>query len=164
MSYVQKILQPGEVVLDKTRLHWFIYLPSITTIMLALVVLAAGTIITPNFSVEVQLTAALLGLIGLWIFIVAWIRRSTTELAVTDRRIIHKTGILSRQSQEMNREKVESVDVQQSLAGRIFGYGTVLVRGVGSSWEPFSHIADPLSFRSSITAAPAGNRTETPTN
>ena len=99
MSYVQKILQPGEIVLDRTRLHWFIYLPSITTIILALVVLAAGTIITPNFSLYTQLTAALLGLIGLWIFFMAWIRRSTTELAVTDRRFIHKTGILSRQSQ-----------------------------------------------------------------
>jgi len=76
----------------------------------------------------------------------------STELAVTDRRVIHKTGFLRRSTQEMEREKVESVDVEQSLAGRIFGYGTILVRGVGTSWEPFANIADPLTFRSSITA------------
>ena len=106
MSYVQKILQPGEVVLDRTRLHWLIYLPATTTITRALTVLAVGAIITPNFGLYAQLTAAVLILIGLWIFFMAWIKRSTTELAVTDRRIIHKTGILSRHSQEMNREKV----------------------------------------------------------
>jgi uncharacterized membrane protein YdbT with pleckstrin-like domain len=160
MSYIQKILQPGEIVLNQTRLHWFIYLPAIMTIILALLILAVGTVIAPDFNLDVQLTAALLGLIGLWVFFVAWIRRSSTELAVTNRRIIHKTGILSRRSQEMNREKVESVDVLQSLTGRIFGYGTILVRGVGSSWEPFSHIADPLSFRNSITAAPMENSRE----
>ena len=152
MSYVDKILQPGETVLSKTRLHWFIYLRSIITIVLAIVVLGAGAFAAPDIRPYVQIAAAVLGLIGLWRLFTAWIRRSSTELAVTNRRVIHKTGFFSRSTQEMNREKVESVEVQQPLTGRIFNYGTIIVRGVGSTWEPFAHIADPLSFRSSITA------------
>lgn len=153
MRYVDKVLQPGETVLAWTRLHWVIYLGSMVTLVLALAVFGASGFVASDIRPYVQLAAAALGVIALWRFLIAWIRRATTELAVTNRRVIHKTGFLSRSTQEMNRDKVESVEVQQSLPGRIFGYGTVLVRGIGSSWEPFANIADPLTFRSKITAA-----------
>ena len=52
----------------------------------------------------------------------------------------------------MNRDKIENVDVDQSLLGRIFGDGTVVVRGTGGSLEPIRMISDPLTFRSHITA------------
>ena len=81
------------------------------------------------------------------------IRRATTELAVTDHRVIFKRGLVSRYTIEMARSKVESVDVQQSIGGRIFNYGTILVRGTGGSLEPFPNIEDPLRLRSAITAA-----------
>jgi uncharacterized membrane protein YdbT with pleckstrin-like domain len=154
MSYVDKVLQPGEVVLGRTRIHWFIYLRSLFLLLLALVIYVAHASVAPEYQLYVSFGAAALGLIGLFYFLGAWTKRATTELAVTDRRVIHKTGFFSRETQEMNREKVESVDVEQSLAGRLFGYGTVLVRGTGSSWEPFANIANPLDFRSHITAAP----------
>jgi uncharacterized membrane protein YdbT with pleckstrin-like domain len=153
MSYVSKVLQPGEVVLGETRLHWFIYLRPLVLILLAAGIVVAGDAVTPDNRPFFWIAAGVLGAIGLLHLFSAWIRRMSTELAVTDRRVIHKTGFFSRQTQEMNREKVESVDVQQSFAGRIFGYGTVLVRGIGSTWEPFANIADPLTFRSNITAA-----------
>jgi uncharacterized membrane protein YdbT with pleckstrin-like domain len=153
MSYIDNILQPGEVVLIRTRLHWFIYLRPIAIIVVALAVLAAGAFVAPNIRLFAQVAGLVLGVVGLGRFFVAWLRRHSTELAVTDRRVMHKTGFFSRSTQEMNREKVESVDVEQSLPGRLFGYGTVLVRGVGSTWEPFAHIAAPLAFRSHITAA-----------
>ena len=153
MSYVDKVLQPGETVLARTRLHWFIYLRPIVTFVAALAALVGSGFVAVEFQLYAEYAAAALGVLAVWFFLLAWIRRATTELAVTDRRVIHKTGFFSRSTQEMNREKVESVDVRQSLPGRIFGYGTVLVRGVSSSWEPFSHIADPLAFRSQITAA-----------
>ena len=153
MSYVQKVLQPGEVVLGQTRLHWFIYLRPLVVMLIALGVYVASDAMTPDLQPFFWIGAAGLGVFGLLHLFSAWIRRASTELAVTDRRVIHKTGFFSRQTQEMNREKVESVDVHQSFAGRIFGYGTVSVRGIGSTWEPFANIADPLTFRSNITAA-----------
>src|SRR4029077_10055333 len=66
--------------------------------------------------------------------------------------VIYKTGIFQRHSMEMNRSKVETVGVDQSILGRILGYGTVMVRGTGGSFEPIRFIGDPLSFRSHITA------------
>jgi uncharacterized membrane protein YdbT with pleckstrin-like domain len=83
----------------------------------------------------------------------AFIRRASTELAVTDQRVIYKTGLLARHTLEMNRGKVESVAVDQTLLGRLFGYGTVIVRGTGSTLEPIRNISDPLTFRSYITTS-----------
>ena len=68
--------------------------------------------------------------------------------------MILKRGVIARHTIEMNRSKVESVDVDQSVLGRIFDYGTVLVRGTGGSLEPMQSINDPLRFRSHITADP----------
>jgi uncharacterized membrane protein YdbT with pleckstrin-like domain len=86
--------------------------------------------------------------------IAAAIRRVTTELAVTDQRVIFKRGIFARYTIEMNRSKVESVDVDQTILGRLLGYGTLMVRGTGGSLEPMEGISDPLSFRTHITAEP----------
>jgi uncharacterized membrane protein YdbT with pleckstrin-like domain len=85
-------------------------------------------------------------------FLSAWFRRWTTEIAVTDRRVIIKHGFIRRATMEMNLQKIESVDVDQSLIGRIFDYGTVTIRGVGSSYEPLRPIDAPLKLRSTVTA------------
>ena len=79
-----------------------------------------------------------------------------TELAVTDQRVIYKTGLLARHTLEMNRARVESVTVDQTVLGRVFGYGTVTVRGVGSALEPIREINDPLTFRSHLTHRVSG--------
>jgi uncharacterized membrane protein YdbT with pleckstrin-like domain len=82
----------------------------------------------------------------------AFIRRATTELAITDRRVVYKVGLISRHTIEMNRRQVESVDVDQSLFGRMIGYGTIIIRGTGGSLEPMRQIDSPLTFRNYITA------------
>ncbi len=99
-----------------------------------------------------KLVAAILGLLALVRGLDAAIRRSTTELAVTDRRVIYKTGIFQRHSMEMNRSKVEPDGDNQKILGRILGYGTVGVRGTGGSFEPIPFIGEPLDFRSHNTA------------
>ena len=75
-----------------------------------------------------------------------------TELAVTDRRVIFKTGFVRRRTVEMNMDKVETVDVDQSILGRILGYGTIHVLGTGSGIEHLRQVAHPLELRSAITA------------
>ena len=86
-----------------------------------------------------------------WLFH-AWFRRWTTEIAVTDRRIIYKRGFIRRRTIEMHLDKVESVDVNQSILGRILNYGDVTILGVGEGKETIATIASPLAFRSYITA------------
>ena len=86
------------------------------------------------------------------VIIAAVIRRSTTELVLTNRRIITKRGLVSRNTVEMNLAKVESLQVNQGLMGRMFNYGDVSVVGTGSSLEPMRGISDPLELRKKLGA------------
>jgi uncharacterized membrane protein YdbT with pleckstrin-like domain len=76
----------------------------------------------------------------------------TTEFAVTDRRIIAKTGLVRQRSLELMLSKVESIGVSQPLMGRLMNYGTVVVVGTGGTKEPFSFVADPMALRQRINA------------
>ncbi len=75
------------------------------------------------------------------------IQQKTSEFVITNKRVIMKTGFISRKTFEMNLQKIESVNVDQSLFGRFLGYGTVTVIGTGGSRESFSDISEPLIFR-----------------
>jgi uncharacterized membrane protein YdbT with pleckstrin-like domain len=153
MKYVEQVLQPGEKLIYATSLHWLVYLRAILLLIVAgACLIGASMIPEPSVKLGLTIVAAIFGLIALLSGLGAFIRRSTTELAVTDRRVIYKTGIFQRHSMEMNTSKVETVGVNQSILGRILGYGTVMVRGTGGSFEPIPFIGDPLTFRSHITA------------
>ena len=153
MKYVEQVLQPGETVVYATSLHWLVYLRAITLLIIALLcVMFAGSFNNHVVALALQIIAALFGVLGILSALGALIRRATTELAVTDRRVIFKTGVFQRHSMEINRSKVETVGVDQSILGRLLGYGTVIVRGTGGSFEPIAYIGDPLTFRSHITA------------
>jgi uncharacterized membrane protein YdbT with pleckstrin-like domain len=89
-------------------------------------------------------------LIGGIILGIAVIRRNATEMAVTNKRIIIKVGFLTKRTLELFLAKVESVGVEQTLLGRMLGFGSISVRGTGGTNEPFSHVADPLEFRRQV--------------
>jgi uncharacterized membrane protein YdbT with pleckstrin-like domain len=80
----------------------------------------------------------------------AWLRRLATEVAVTDRRVIYKTGLIQRHTIEINIDKIESADVDQSILGRIFGFGSITIRGTGEGVEPLRNIAQPLQLRNAV--------------
>src|SRR5829696_8589656 len=87
---------------------------------------------------------------GVLLFIPAWLKRFGTEIAVTDHRVIYKTGLVQRDTTEINMAKIESVDVSQSILGRVFGFGTLTIRGTGETIEALRNIASPLQFRNAI--------------
>ena len=152
MKDVERVLQPGETLVYLTSLHWLVYLRAIELLILAVASLIGSAFVSDDYALALQALAALLGLLALIAGLHALIRRVSTELAVTDRRVIYKAGVLRRHTMEMNRSKVETVGVDQSILGRILGYGTVIVRGTGGSFEPIPFIGEPLTFRSHITA------------
>jgi uncharacterized membrane protein YdbT with pleckstrin-like domain len=153
MKYVEQVLQPGESLVYATTLHWLVYLRSLVFFVLAIVCLIfAGKVDPGGIDTALKIAAALLCVLGIVSALGALIRRATTELAVTDRRVIFKTGIFQRHTVEMNLSKVETVGVNQSILGRLLGYGTVIVRGTGGSFEPIPFIGEPLTFRNHITA------------
>jgi uncharacterized membrane protein YdbT with pleckstrin-like domain len=151
MSYVMKVLQPGESVVYSARLHWFVYLPAVVPLVIA-AALAAGALELPRWRAAFEIGAGVFLLFAATTGFRAFVRRATTELSITSHRVIYKAGLFSRHTIEMSLGKVESVDVDQSILGRIFGYGTVVVRGTGGSLEPIRNIGDPLAFRNNITA------------
>jgi hypothetical protein len=83
--------------------------------------------------------------------------RWTTETDVTNMRVVHKTGFIKRRTFEMSLDKVESVDVNQSILGRLLNYGDLTIQGVGEGTQTISTVTSPLAFRSAITTRPVGN-------
>jgi uncharacterized membrane protein YdbT with pleckstrin-like domain len=154
--YIDEILQPGEKVLYSTNAHWIFYLPAIVA-WAAVVVLLALSRLTATDSLVLLCfaSAAVVALAALYWTVTAWFHRFTTETDVTNLRVVHKTGFIKRRTFEMALDKVESVDVNQSILGRIFNYGDVTIMGVGEGRETITTIAAPLAFRSAITASPS---------
>jgi uncharacterized membrane protein YdbT with pleckstrin-like domain len=152
MSYVQRVLQPGEVVRHQAGLHWVLYVPG----LLACVLAGIFFLVRPEAPGVVRWSATVLAwlcfAVGLALIARAWFRWWTTEIAVTDRRVIYKTGFIWRDTTEMHMDKIESVEVKQSVLGRILDYGDVDIRGVGTGFEPLRRIDAPLELRNHITA------------
>ena len=151
--YIDEILQPGEKVLYSTNAHWIFYFPAIVAwiLALALFVLSRQTIVE-GLVLLCLVGSGLVALAALYWTVKGWFHRFTTETDVTNLRVVHKTGFINRQTFEMSLDKIESVDVDQSIPGRFFGYGNVTITGVGKSEEKLEMLASPLAFRNAITA------------
>ena len=153
MSYVAQVLQPGEQVLAVTRIHWWFLWRRTLLLVIAAAVLAGFASAQQGNAQTALIALAVVALVlGLALAVGPAIARATTELAVTNRRIIHKTGLIRRHTIEMSRAQVESVDVDQGILGRFMNFGDITVHGTGTTPEPFRYIAGPLQFRSAITA------------
>ena len=155
-EYVGCVLQPGEQVEYATKPHWIVYLPGLLLLVINIPIAATGHVLSRYSEIVTSENAGTFALFSflsaLIVLASAWLNRWTTEIAVTNRRVIYKTGFVRRRTMEMNREKVESVDISQSVLGRLLNFGTVTIRGTGSGIEPLSQIANPIEFRRYITA------------
>jgi uncharacterized membrane protein YdbT with pleckstrin-like domain len=150
--YIDDILQPGEKVLYSTNAHWVFYLPAIGAWIVAIVLFVVSRVASTDALVLLSLvSAAVVALVALYWTVRAWFHRWTTETDVTNMRVVHKTGFIKRRTFEMALDKVESVDVFQSILGRLLNYGNVTIKGVGEGREDITTIAAPLEFRNHIT-------------
>ena len=151
--YIDDILQPGEKVLYSTNAHWIFYLRAIAAWIVAMVLFSLSRATATESVVLLCLSAAaVVAIVALYWTAKAWFHRWTTETDVTNLRVVHKTGFIKRRTFEISLDKVESVDVNQSILGRILNYGDVTILGVGEGRETIATIASPLSFRNFITA------------
>ena len=150
--YIDDILQPGEKVLYSTNAHWIFYLPAIGGWVVALAFVVLSRMVADTPQLLCLSLAAIAAIAALYWTFRAWFHRWTTETDVTNLRVVHKTGFIKRRTFEMSLDKVESVDVNQSILGRLLNYGNVTVRGVGEGAETIETIASPLDFRNHITA------------
>ena len=151
--YIDEILQSGEKVLYSTNAHWIFFLPAIVGWVGAFALFVLSGLIPAGPAVLVCWSlSAIVAIFALYKTVTAWFHRWTTETDVTNLRVVHKTGFIKRQTFEMSLDKVESVDVNQSILGRILNYGNVSIFGVGEGGKTIDTIASPLEFRNHITA------------
>jgi uncharacterized membrane protein YdbT with pleckstrin-like domain len=150
--YIDDILQPGEKVLYSTNAHWIFYWPAIAAAVVAVVFLVISRWFVDAAALVCLALAVIAAFFAVYKMLTAWFHRWTTETDVTNLRVVHKTGFIKRRTFEMSLDKVESVDVNQSILGRILNYGDVTVKGVGEGNETIRTIASPLAFRNHITA------------
>jgi len=166
MGYVEKNLMPNEKIMLKANLHWGVFISPvlvfIVLLILSCLLLLPGLSSQSNLSNQPAVASAAgaasislccgvpLFLIG--VLYLAWVAASyfTTEFAVTDQRIIAKTGLLRQHSLELMLGKVESIGVNQPLMGRILDYGSIVVVGTGGTKELFPFIANPMELRQKI--------------
>jgi uncharacterized membrane protein YdbT with pleckstrin-like domain len=149
---IEKQLLAGENVLYTTRLHWtalggyalgggFLGLTGL------FMVVAGAT--DPKSAPMVEIGFVTL-LIGLGLIFIGILKRNATVMIVTNKRVLIKVGLMTRKTLEMLFSKIESIGVEEPLFGRLFGYGTVILRGVGGTPEAFTRIAHPLEFRRQV--------------
>ena len=164
MSYVQRVLQPGEVVRHTAATHWIVYWPGGFCMIAAGAILLFGPRLWANHPTFWTWVASLLAVVGLFLLVREWYGWWTTEIAVTNLRVIYKTGFIQRRTNEMNMDKVESVQVDQSILGRILDYGTVIITGTGAGLEALPGIAQPIELRNSITGVAHTHDVQSPQN
>jgi uncharacterized membrane protein YdbT with pleckstrin-like domain len=128
MSYIDETLSDGEQVVARFRLHW------VAKLWLALWVV----LVIPTFG------------LALFLVIYEYLRLRCIEQAVTNKRVVYKQGIISRRSEEMKLGSIETVEIRQSIAGRLLDYADIRVTGKGISDVVFRTLADPLEAKKQI--------------
>lgn len=158
MGYIDKTLVPGEHVVYETRLHWLVM---VGHVIFGLILLGLAAFLAV-YAHQHQMTlppgqihafywgALAAALIAIAVFIAGSIRRNATEMAVTNRRVVIKTGLAGRRTIEMLLNKVETIEVTEPGMGRMLGYGSIVVIGTGGTSEPFHKMAHPVEFRNRV--------------
>ena len=133
MSYLEESLAPGETIVARFHLHWT----------------AKGRLILGVVLIPV--------IVGIPLAIYEWLRLRAIELGVTTHRVVRKTGIIGRTSEEVRLSAIETVDLLQTTWGRLLGYGTVRVTGRGESNMLLERVADPVGVKRAIETAYSAN-------
>lgn len=159
MSYVQKVLLPGEQVRYAASLHWVIYVQGLViTVLGGLLGFNSYPIVTHLFGTNyaepyghiLSGIALFITVVGVALLLGAYVRQTSTELVLTDRRIIAKYGVVSRATFEIMANRITGANFDQTIAGRLLGFGTILVHGAGGEISPIDLVADPQSFHRAL--------------
>jgi uncharacterized membrane protein YdbT with pleckstrin-like domain len=153
MRYIQSSLLKTEKIVYASRPHWIVFAPSVAAFLFAFLIwvylpqyIGYYPPIWRGWHVH-ELLAAAVGLFALYSLCQTFVYYSTSEYGITDKRIIMKHGWIQRESAEIFLQRVEAINVNQTVVGRILNYGTVVVVGTGGSTDFYSYIPDPVGFR-----------------
>ncbi len=151
MGFTNQSLVANEDVILKATLHPAVFVAPVAGMTLGIILLTQPPPGEPSLSTSCMRMLILLFILAcLWNLLQTAAVFFTTDFAVTTRRVIGKSGLIQRHSLDVLLHKVESVQIHQSLAGRLFGFGTIIVTGSGGTQQQFRGIGDPMRFRSAI--------------
>lgn len=152
MSYIKKTLLDNEQIVYACRPHWIVFVPSGFILLIAILLYGFGPYLAVlNISIFAftlyEILAIAVGAFGLFHFLKAYIVYRCSEYGITNKRILMKTGWFERNSLELFLDKIEAVHIDQTITGRLLGYGSVIIIGTGGSRDPFVNVPKPLHFR-----------------
>jgi uncharacterized membrane protein YdbT with pleckstrin-like domain len=159
MSYIQRSLGNGERVVALARFHWWYSLKAWLALIAPLIlIVAANNQSDPTLARWLTIACLILLVLGTIVFLRMMIRKWTTEIGVTSHRFVKKTGLVSLHTDEMALPNIEGVRVNQSIWGRILGFGHLRIEGTGDDAFDLPEIADPVGFRGAIETAKGVDR------
>lgn len=165
MGYVEKTLSEGEKVVCSGRFHWFYTFGAVVRCLVAGAVVGFAVNVVGGWawaSGEAPSGYFWGAAAALLVFLLTMVEKWTTEIAITNRRLVYKRGWIARSTEEIRLSRIEEVNISQSVAGRIFGYGKVLCKGVGVGDVDLPSIAAPLDFRRALQNAGVGESGASP--
>lgn len=142
MSYIEQTLANDEKIEVVAELHWFAYIKAFTIAFVAFVFVI--------FSLIYDISILLFGFITVLLALYYFLLIKTTEMVVTNKRIICKVGIISIKTEELKNKKIEAIEMKQSLIGRIFDYGNICFSGTGTSKVKFLYVNKPHQIKNNI--------------
>jgi uncharacterized membrane protein YdbT with pleckstrin-like domain len=173
MLYVRQSLGPDEELVYAGHFHWMYTLKAIFSIVIGFIgavgIIYAGLYYYNNYGsgfysqtligqirelpAVVKMACIFTFLMGLFRFAQMMIVKATTEIAITTSRLVYKRGLVARYVGEMSIDRIEGVNVLQTIFGRLLGYGRVMVRGMGVGEVVLPPLANPVAFRKAIEKA-----------
>lgn len=161
MGFVDENLLPGETIVYRAHVHWKVFVLPAFFAVAALTLIIASFVI-PVIGVGFLITGCVLLAPAVIIGIERWIRYSSSEFAVTERRVLIKVGVIRRHSVEILLEKVEGIGVSQTVPGRLLNFGSIMITGTGGTRETFHEISAPMNFRREVQSRVAVGVTDDP--
>lgn len=161
-SYVKRAMHEDEKIVYAAQLHWIIYQSGFLYVLLGGAVGHFGVMLLrslniPKIATYIEpivsyISVGIVAVGGMLLF-GAFVRQMSTELVITNQRIIAKHGLVATTSYELMMTKVEGATIDQSIWGRMWDYGTLMVKGTGGGISPIDHVAKPFKFHNNLMSA-----------
>jgi uncharacterized membrane protein YdbT with pleckstrin-like domain len=158
MGYIHKSLLDGEEIIYLTRRHKIIFAYPVIWLLLSAILFGAKWVFVfkPEINFALSIFSGIFLAAAIIHALVIWINYLCAEFGITNQRVIVKEGFLKRKTIEVFLKSVESVQVDQSIWGRILNFGTVIVSGTGGASDPLNMIRNPLEFKKQVQQRLAG--------
>jgi uncharacterized membrane protein YdbT with pleckstrin-like domain len=132
---------PADGVTYEARLHWILFAPPLAFFV--------GGLVFIIFNPLAAIAFLCLSIVGM---VAAYWKLLTTRIVITHRRVIYRTGYIARRTVEMNKDKIESIDINQSILGRLLDFGSIKVKGTGGGIEAIPNVSSPFALREHVAA------------